>query len=852
MIAGTLLQGQFRVERVLGQPGGFGITYRAMDEDLRIPVALKEYIPIDIAYRGADGLAVQTPSGQATEIYNDYLARFLDEARTLAQIDHPSVVRVRAFFRDHGTAYLVMDYYEGETLEEYAGRHGGRVHWEVATQMVLELLDGLEAVHARGILHRDVKPQNVYLTTAGRVVLLDFGAAREVVGEHSRSMTMILSGGYAPIEQYSTKGREQGPWTDVYACAATLYRLITGVRVPDAVDRIGEARLLSTRAHVRDVPPDIDAAITWGLAVHARDRPRSASSYAAMIRSALDGTARAPRAVPAAHPPKAVPPARRAVHAPTASDTETSKVRELHSLPLRMGVMGDFAGGADLHGRSLRDRAFMRIDTECFGEVMASIGPRLTLSVADQHTGGGARVDVELRFRSIADFSPDEIVRQVDVLRQLWVVGDDQLRARQLDSILHHPEFQRLEASWRGLWYLVSRSGEGVLIDVLSVTKRELRSDLLGVQGVEESALFEKIYTAPLASGDIPFATLVGDYEFGCDYRDPPEVLSRLARVAAAAHAPFISSASPKMFLADRFTDLERYPDLTKIFNAASYAPWKAFRRTEEARYVALTCPRVLLREPYGRDAMADGRPYDEGIDTDDLRTYLWGNAAYVLAACMSRAFTTHGWCAEICGVARSGLVDGLAVHHVGGKTGEPAIIGPTDWDVWDGRVRDLHELGFALLQQYGPAPRVRFFSVPSTQHPKVYLEPEATAFARTAADLRYVLAVSRYAHIIRVLMRAHGSKLTSASEVESFLNASLQDHVAPPAEHGGANARRPLAEARVEVLTIPDQPGRYRAVAFLKPIFQLAPTALAHRVVVDLPAVGTSVATGGSLGQLP
>jgi serine/threonine protein kinase len=244
---GTVLNEQFVIGRVLGKPGGFGITYLALDRALATRVAIKEYLPRDLAVRAADGVTITPHSSGESDTFRFGLSQFLDEARTLARLDHPNIVRVRQFFSAHGSAYLVMDYYQGLSLAEYLARQpDGRLPEAKALGLMQPILDGLRAVHAEGFLHRDIKPANIYLarTASGgaRPILLDFGAARQSVGERSRSLSVLVTDGYAPFEQYSRKGR-QGPWTDVYAAAAVLYRVLTGETPPPTPERIDEDEL---------------------------------------------------------------------------------------------------------------------------------------------------------------------------------------------------------------------------------------------------------------------------------------------------------------------------------------------------------------------------------------------------------------------------------------------------------------------------------------------------------------------------------------------------------------------------------------------------------------------------------
>ncbi|MBK1646679.1 hypothetical protein CKO25_18955 [Thiocapsa imhoffii] len=269
---GTLLDGRHRIGRVLGH-GGFGITYLAWDENLHLRLAIKEYLPRDCASRAPDGVSLAVYSGQAGEQFAYGLDRFLEEARALARFDqHPGIVTVKSFFRAHGTGYCVMDYVEGLTLKQYLERQpGGRIPVEQAWRLLQPVMDALRAVHKEGLLHRDLSPDNIYITGQGRVKLLDFGAARFAAGEHSRSLSIILKPGYAPEEQYRTRGK-QGPWTDVYGLAATLYRAITGSAPPEALDRLDEDELVAPSRLGIAITPEQEAVLLTALAVRAAAR----------------------------------------------------------------------------------------------------------------------------------------------------------------------------------------------------------------------------------------------------------------------------------------------------------------------------------------------------------------------------------------------------------------------------------------------------------------------------------------------------------------------------------------------------------------------------------------------------
>jgi len=280
----TLLNDQFRIGRVLGL-GGFGITYLAFDEVLEMGVAVKEYLPNDIAVRKSEGDTIQplTSSENEERGFEYGLERFLQEARTLAKFErHPNIVRVRTFFEENGTAYLVMNFYQGRTLADYLEARNGFISEEEALLIMERVLDGLRAVHEEDVLHRDIDPNNIYLAEDGTVVLLDFGAARTAVGERTKSMSVVLKRGYAPHEQYHSHG-DQGPWTDVYATSATLYRAITGYKPPEAAARILKDDLAEPKELVPSLSEATNEAVLNGLAIRPENRPESVEEFSGLL-----------------------------------------------------------------------------------------------------------------------------------------------------------------------------------------------------------------------------------------------------------------------------------------------------------------------------------------------------------------------------------------------------------------------------------------------------------------------------------------------------------------------------------------------------------------------------------------
>jgi type VI secretion system protein ImpC len=407
-----------------------------------------------------------------------------------------------------------------------------------------------------------------------------------------------------------------------------------------------------------------------------------------------------------------------------------------------------------------------------------------------------------------------------------------------VNEIMHAPQFQKLESTWRGLHYLLSQSetSELLKIKVLNVSKKDLLKDLQRAPEFDQSALFKKVYEEEYGVfGGSPFGALVGDYEFDRTGEDV-ELLEKVSQVSAAAHAPFIAGTNAQMFSLESFTQLDQPRDMAKVFGTTDYAKWKVFRDSEDSRYVALTAPRMLLREPYGREKPVEAFQYEE--DVGEHSQYLWGNAVWALAARVSQAFATYGWCATIRGVESGGLVEGLPVHSFKTDSGDVAMKCPTETPITDRREKELADLGFAPLVHCKGTANAAFFSVQSAQKAKKYQTDAATANARISAQLPYIFAVSRFAHYLKVMMRDKIGGYQSKSQIQTFLNNWIADYVVGDDDAPqGIKARRPLREARIEVQEIPAKPGAYRAVAFLRPHFQLDELSVAMRLVAELPA---------------
>jgi type VI secretion system protein ImpC len=416
----------------------------------------------------------------------------------------------------------------------------------------------------------------------------------------------------------------------------------------------------------------------------------------------------------------------------------------------------------------------------------------------------------------------------------------DHLVSIQLNEVLHDSAFQKLEASWRGLKYLLdhSETGENLKIKVLNCSKKDLLRDLQRASEFDQSAMFKKVYEEEFGVfGGHPFGALIGDYEFTKGPEDM-ELLEKVSQVAAAAHAPFISAANASLFNLDSYTELGSPRDLAKIFDTTEYAKWKSFRNSDDSRYVALTVPHILMRDPYGKNTRpVDEFDYEEAVDGTDHHKYLWGNAAWALGSRITESFNKYGWCATIRGVEGGGKVEGLTVHNFTTDEGDIAMKCPTETAITDRREKELADLGFVPLVHCKNTDYAAFFSVQSCQRPKKYDTDSATANARLSSNLSYILAVSRFGHYLKAMMRDKIGSFMSRNECEAFLNRWILEYVVDSNAPPEAKARHPLSEARVDVVDIPGKPGAYRAVAFLKPHFQLDELTVSMRLVSDLPA---------------
>ncbi|WP_243751386.1 type VI secretion system contractile sheath large subunit [Paraburkholderia sp. BL10I2N1] len=435
---------------------------------------------------------------------------------------------------------------------------------------------------------------------------------------------------------------------------------------------------------------------------------------------------------------------------------------------------------------------------------------------------------------------PDDVVRTIQTL----VAGIDGKLAGQLNLILHHPEFQQLEGSWRGLHYLVNNTdtSEMLKIRTLNIAKSELGETLERFRddAWEQSPLFRTVCQEPFAHvGGEPFGALIGDFYF--DHGPPDlELLGGMASLAAAAQAPFIAGASPKLMQMDSWQELARRRDLTGIFNAPEYAGWRSLRESAAACYVGLAMPRFLARMPYGaRTAPVDQFEFEEDTGSAEHGKYVWANAAYAMAVNINRSFNLYGWCARIRGVESGGALEGLPAHSFPGDDGSVETQCPTEIAISDRCEAELAKNGFMPLIHRKHADFAAFIGAQSLQKPAEYDDSNATANAALAARLPYCFACSRFAHYLRCIARDRLGTFKGHADMERWLNNWIMNYVDGDPLHSSefTRAQKPLAAARVRIEPVEGSPGYYTSQFFLRPYYQLDGLTVSLCIVSTLPS---------------
>ena len=434
----------------------------------------------------------------------------------------------------------------------------------------------------------------------------------------------------------------------------------------------------------------------------------------------------------------------------------------------------------------------------------------------------------------------DDVIDTIDAMLSRL----DQKLTEQLNEVIHHEEFQKLESSWRGLAYTITNSetDASLRVKVMNVSKKELQQMMRRYPGAkwDKSPLNKIVYEAEFGTlGGKPFGTLIGDYYFD---HSPADValLRDLGKVAAAAHAPFISSAAPELLGMDSWNELSVPPDLSEIFDTPDYAAWNGLRDSENSRYVALTLPRVLSREPYGQgsNSVVEEFNFEEETDGHDGTKYGWMNAAHAMAVNINRAHKEHGWTVQIRGVQSGGEVLNLPTHNFDTGDGSRDLKCPTEVSITDRREGELSKAGLIGLIHRKHTDKAAFIGAQSLYRPRKYVDDQATASDNMSARLPYIFAVSRFSHYLKCMVRdkigQSPDRLQLQTQLQSWINKYVSGN--PESASEREKAKKPLAGAKVEVVEDEENPGYYMGKFYLKPHFQLEGMDVGMSLVSKLP----------------
>lgn len=398
---------------------------------------------------------------------------------------------------------------------------------------------------------------------------------------------------------------------------------------------------------------------------------------------------------------------------------------------------------------------------------------------------------------------------------------------RQVDAIIHHQQFQKLESSWRSLKFLVDRTDfrENNKLEILSVSKEKLLEDFEDAPEITRSGLYKAVYTAEFGQfGGQPFGSIIGNYEFNPGPQDM-KLLQSVAAISVMSHTPFIAAAGPQFFGIDSFADLPNLKDLQAVFEGPQFTKWNAFRESDDARFVGLTLPHFLLRTPYGEDTVpAKTFRYNENVGGGN-QDFLWGNAAFAFASRLSDSFAQYRWCANVIGPQGGGTVGDLPIYNYEAM-GETQTKIPTEVLISERREFELAEQGFIALTMRKNTDNAAFFSANSCQKPKFFGNDkegkEAELNYKLGTQLPYIFVVSRLAHYIKVIQRENIGTWKERGDLESELNTWIRQYVADmdnPA--AGVRSRRPLRQAEITVSDVEGDPGWYRVGLKVRPHFK-------------------------------
>lgn len=458
-----------------------------------------------------------------------------------------------------------------------------------------------------------------------------------------------------------------------------------------------------------------------------------------------------------------------------------------------------------------------------------------------------ARSAVELAVRTLAEqaLSQTQLIGS-DVVKSIEaIIAElDHKLSEQVNVIMHHPDFQQLEGAWRGLHYLVSNTetDEMLKVRVMNISKNDLGKTLKRYKGAawDQSPIFKRVYEEEYGQfGGEPFGCLVGDYHFDHSPQDV-EILGEMAKVAAAAHSPFIAGASPSTMQMDSWQELSNPRDLTKIFSTPEYAAWRSLRTSDDARYLGLAMPRFLARVPYGaKTNPVDEFDFEEDTGAADHSKYTWANSAYAMAVNINRSFKEFGWCSRIRGIESGGAVQNLPLHSFPTDDGGVDMKCPTEIAISDRREAELAKSGFMPLIHKKNSDFAAFIGAQSLQKPAEYDDPDATANANLAARLPYLFACCRFAHYLKCIVRDKVGSFKERDEMQRWLQDWIMNYVDGDPAHSSddTKARRPLSAAEVVVEEVEGNPGYYTSKFFLRPHYQLEGLTVSLRLVSKLPS---------------
>ncbi|MBP6897967.1 type VI secretion system protein ImpC [Pseudacidovorax sp. 1753] len=427
---------------------------------------------------------------------------------------------------------------------------------------------------------------------------------------------------------------------------------------------------------------------------------------------------------------------------------------------------------------------------------------------------------------------------------QAMIAAIDAKLTEQVNKIIHHPDYQKLESAWRGLHYMVNNTetDENLKIRVMDVSKQDLAKTLKKFKGAawDQSPMFKKVYEEEYGQfGGEPFGAIVGDYHF--DHTPPDvELLGEMAKIAAAAHAPFITGANPSLMQMGSWQELANPRDLTKIFGTPEYAGWRTLRESDDSRYLGLCMPRFLARTPYGANSNpVEEFDFEEDTAGADHNKYAWANAAYAMATNINRSYKEYGWGSRIRGIESGGAVENLPLHTFPSDDGGVDQKCPTEIAISDRREAELSKAGLLSMIHRKNSDFAAFIGAQSLHKPAEYDDPDASANANLAARLPYLFACNRFAHYLKCIVRDKIGGFKEKADMERWLNKWITNYVDgdPATSSEETKARKPLAAAEVIVEEVEGNPGYYTSKFFLRPHYQLEGLTVSLRLVSKLPS---------------